>query len=83
MRRGLNLENHVREVVEKKLKAKVNNCGIILYKNYLQFGASPDDTTKDAVFEIKCPSSIKTATNYIGKRGEISANSKAQMQYIN
>ncbi|XP_074027706.1 uncharacterized protein [Leptinotarsa decemlineata] len=63
MKRGRLLEKKVLKEVEKKMKLKINGCGLILNPNYLVFGASPDDESIDNSIEIKCPSSEKAMSS--------------------
>ncbi|KAL1446238.1 hypothetical protein WDU94_003678 [Cyamophila willieti] len=54
MKRGIDLEDKVFQLVKKKL-TDVRKCGIFLSEKYPLFGASPDGIGLDYVVEIKCP----------------------------
>ncbi|GLV46438.1 uncharacterized protein CBL_20777, partial [Carabus blaptoides fortunei] len=80
MSRGLKLESDVLKVVESSLNLKITNVGIYINKNYPIFGASPDEVTSDLCIEIKCPTKIKTISNYISTNNEIKQKYFARMQ---
>lgn len=65
MKRGINLEPVVIAEVQKKLKLKINKCGLFLMPNLPMLRASADGITADFVAEVKCPSSEKTVETYI------------------
>lgn len=79
MKRGRILETQVRKIVEGKLKKKIKSCGLFLSKEYPMIAASPDGIMKNAIIEIKCPTSDTTKNNYI-KNGEITPKYLAQIQ---
>lgn len=65
MKRGKILENEVREIVALKLGIKIRKCGLLISKNYPIIAGSPDGICKDAIVEIKCPTTPKTYKTYI------------------
>lgn len=80
MSRGLKLESDVLQIVESSHNLKIRNVGIYINKNYPIFGASPDGVTTDLCIEIKCPTKIKTISNYISANNEIKQKYFAQIQ---
>lgn len=74
IKRGRRLENEVLSEVEKKVsklygECKIKTCGLFLNKQYPMLRASPDGISKNAIFEIKCPATEKTVSNYcVGKK---------------
>ncbi|KAL1454601.1 hypothetical protein WDU94_010817 [Cyamophila willieti] len=78
MERGSRLEKEIFNVLRKKFPT-LKKCGLFLHKEYPLFGASPDGITENAVFEIKCPSSLSTVTNYL-KDGRINIKYQLQIQ---
>ncbi|KAF2890499.1 hypothetical protein ILUMI_15673 [Ignelater luminosus] len=79
MKRGRILETSVLKTVETKLKKKIKSSGLFLSKEYPMIAATPDGIMKNAVVEIKCPTSDTTKENYI-KNVEITAKYLAQVQ---
>lgn len=67
MERGRRLEKLVIAEIEKKLKLKIENSGLLLIPSLPILGASPDGVGCDFILEIKCPSSEKTVENYLPK----------------
>lgn len=63
--RGQKLESEIFELLKSKKYPTIQKCGIIVRSDMPIFGASPDGMTDDHIFEIKCPSKVKTFTNYI------------------
>lgn len=79
MKRGRYLEEIVRKTICKKLKTKIDLCGLYVCQNYPMIAASPDGVANDAILEIKCPSKAKSMDKYL-KNGVISEKCKAQVQ---
>lgn len=79
MKRGRLLEPQVLQKVAIRLNKKINKCGLLLSAKFPQFGASPDGICDDAVIEVKCPMSSKTAKNYYSE-DKIKNKFKAQIQ---
>lgn len=79
MKRGRKLERSVIKSVQNILKKRVKPCGLFLSPQYPMIAASPDGICKDAVIEVKCPTSERTKTNYI-HNGRISEKYRAQIQ---
>uniref|UniRef100_A0A8D9F294 YqaJ viral recombinase domain-containing protein n=1 Tax=Cacopsylla melanoneura TaxID=428564 RepID=A0A8D9F294_9HEMI len=79
MERGRILEKSVLQVVEKQLKIKIEQCGLILNSDWPILGASPDGLNETHAFEVKCPMSIKTVTNYV-KNGNVTPKYLYQIQ---
>ncbi|KAI4458131.1 hypothetical protein MML48_7g00011584 [Holotrichia oblita] len=79
MKRGRNLEEIVRKTISKKLKTKIDLCGLYVCQNYPMIAASPDGVANDAIVEIKCPTKAKSMDKYL-KNGVISEKCKAQVQ---
>lgn len=79
MKRGRRLESSVIKTVQNILKKRVKPCGLFLSPQYPMIAASPDGICKDAVIEVKCPTSESTKTNYI-RNGNISEKYRAQIQ---
>lgn len=79
MKRGRKLESSVIKTVQNILKKRVKPCGLFLSPQYPMIAASPDGICKDAVIEVKCPTSENTETNYI-RNGNISEKYLAQIQ---
>lgn len=79
MKRGRRLEHSVIKSVQNILKKRVKPCGLFLSPQYPMIAASPDGICKDAVIEVKCPTSESTKTNYINN-GSISEKYRAQIQ---
>lgn len=67
MKRGRNLEEIVRKTISKKLKTKIDLCGLYVCQNYPMIEASPDGVANDAIVEIKCPSKSKSIYKYLKK----------------
>lgn len=67
MTRGIELEDVVFNVLKKKFK-NIEKTGLMLSQEFPELGASADATNESAVFEIKCPSSLKTLDHYIGSK---------------
>jgi len=80
MRRGRNLEQEVLQEVEKKVKTKFNQSGIILLSDYPIFVASPDSYTQDYIVEVKYPLTEKSEERYINKDGSVANKFYSQMQ---
>lgn len=79
MKRGRSLELSVRKAVGNKLKKKITSCGLYVCQAYPVIAASPDGKTKDAVIEIKCPTTAKATDTYV-KNGVITEKCRAQVQ---
>lgn len=79
MKRGRILESSVRKAVENKLNKKIKSCGLFVSREYPMIAASPDGMLKDALVEIKCPTSDKTKVTYV-KNGVIADKYLAQVQ---
>lgn len=79
MKRGINLESKVIEVVGKNLSKRIKPSGLLLHGDYPMFGASPDGITDDFVVEVKCPVSEKGIKKYIDN-GKLKNRYKAQIQ---
>ncbi|XP_046404834.1 uncharacterized protein LOC124170180 [Ischnura elegans] len=79
MKRGINLESKVIEVVGKNLSKRIKPSGLLLHRDYPIFGASPDGITDDFVMEVKCPVSEKGIKKYIDN-GVLKNRYKAQIQ---
>lgn len=80
MKRGQKLEEKVRKTVEKKLGHKIEKCGLSISETYPMIAGSPDGIyKKSTLVEIKCPTSVKTLTNYI-KDGAVTKKYMAQVQ---
>ncbi|KAF9793822.1 hypothetical protein SFRURICE_010215 [Spodoptera frugiperda] len=79
MKRSRKLESSVIKTVQNILKKRVKPCGLFLSPQYPMIAASPDGICKDAVIEVKCPTSENTETNYI-RNGNISEKYLAQIQ---
>ncbi|KAL4718152.1 hypothetical protein ACJJTC_003367 [Scirpophaga incertulas] len=79
MKRGRRLERSVIKYVQNILKKRVKPCGLFLSPQYPMIAAYPDGICKDAVIEVKCPTSESTKTNYI-HNGSISEKYQAQIQ---
>lgn len=77
MKRGKSLEKPVIRVLERKLGAKIEECGLFVINLFC--GASPDGVANDFIVEVKCPSSAKTTQNYI-KNGKIHEKFLSQCQ---
>ncbi|XP_037977958.2 uncharacterized protein LOC119691090 isoform X1 [Plutella xylostella] len=80
MKRGRLLENEVIRAVENIKKIKIYKCGILLNPLCPIMGASPDGENDLYSIEIKCPSSEKSISNYLGKNNEITGKCMAQVQ---
>lgn len=52
------------------MQIKINQVGLLLNREYVFCGASPDGVSTEYCIEVKCPSSEKNITNYVDK-GEI------------
>lgn len=78
--RGKKLEDEVRITVEKKIQMKIEKCGLYISETFPMVAGSPDGINNKTTFEIKCPSSEKTAQHYINKDGTISKKYFAQVQ---
>lgn len=63
-RRGQRLEIEIFKLLKKKY-SDIEKCGVVLKKDFPQFGASPDGLNARYVFEIKCPTKKKTVANYV------------------
>ncbi|XP_072934877.1 uncharacterized protein [Epargyreus clarus] len=59
MRRGSNLELSVQKRVSDKLNVKISRCGVYICQEYPMIAASPDGIMRDAIIEIKCPTTEK------------------------
>uniref|UniRef100_A0A8D8X2M5 YqaJ viral recombinase domain-containing protein n=2 Tax=Cacopsylla melanoneura TaxID=428564 RepID=A0A8D8X2M5_9HEMI len=79
LERGRVLEKSVLQVVEKELKTKIEKCGLFLNSEWPVIGASPDGLNNTHIFEVKCPASEKTVTNYV-KNGSVATKYMYQMQ---
>lgn len=79
MKRGLELETKVVEVV-KKYYPNIRKCGLFLDPDYPVFGASPNGINKTTVFEIKCPSKMQNLKYYVSEQGDLNDKVKSQIQ---
>ncbi|XP_013184777.2 uncharacterized protein LOC106130474 [Amyelois transitella] len=79
MKRGRNLEMTVIKIAQNKIKRKFNPCGLFLSAQHPIVAATPDGISKDAVLEVKCPTSNTTKLNYI-KNGVVMQKYLAQIQ---
>ncbi|XP_045493660.1 uncharacterized protein LOC123697005 [Colias croceus] len=79
MKRGRELELSVIKIVQNKLKKKFKPCGVFLSTKYPMVAATPDGISKDAVVEVKCPTSEETKLNYL-KEGQVMQKYFAQVQ---
>lgn len=80
MKRGKTLEKQVLSALEGQLDVKFASAGIMLSATYPAIGATPDAVGEDVVVEIKCPSTLKTFTNYVNAKNEIANKYMAQIQ---
>lgn len=80
IKRGKNLEDAVRQTVEKKIGKKIKKCGLFISDKNPVIAGSPDGILeRNTTIEIKCPSSNKTEKNYI-KNGVICKKYYGQVQ---
>ncbi|KAF4529663.1 hypothetical protein B566_EDAN017963 [Ephemera danica] len=79
-KRGIDLEPRVLEVVKKIQGNEIENSGFFLVSEVPDCGGSPDGLTETAVYEVKCPSEIKTRKYYIDKCGKPQIKVLCQIQ---
>lgn len=78
--RGQNLEAEVRKAVGKELGLHIQTCGLYISREHPMIAISPDGIVNKITFEIKCPTTDKTAQTYIDKAGRITKKYYAQVQ---
>lgn len=78
MHRGRILEEQVVVEVEKILNISLKKCGLFMMPSFPILGASPDAIGADFVVEVKCPSTEKTAKDFL-PHGKLNHKCMAQI----